>query len=177
VRLCLEAVTVTLLLTLAAIVVLAVIYRYSGASFVWYDEVASVMLAWITYYGAALATMRRSHLGFSGFVLSLSRRGRIVLFVLSEAVVYAVFVTMAWAGWVVLEVMAGETLVSLDWVPLQFTQSVVPIGCALFVLAQVLTTPEAWAQALAGRSAEAVEIEQEIKKAQDDLSARPGARR
>jgi TRAP-type C4-dicarboxylate transport system permease small subunit len=177
VRLCLEAVTVTLLLTLAAIVVLAVIYRYSGASFVWYDEVASVMLAWITYYGAALATMRRSHLGFSGFVLSLSRRGRIVLFVLSEAVVYAVFVTMAWAGWVVLEVMAGETLVSLDWVPLQFTQSVVPIGCALFVLAQVLTTPEAWAQALAGRSAEAVEIEQEIKKARDDLSARPGARR
>ncbi len=177
VRICLEVITVFLLVALAVIVVLAVIYRYAGASFVWYDEVASVMLAWITYYGAALATMRRSHLGFSGFVLSLGRTGRILLFVLSELVVYGVFVTMAWASWDVLEVMAGETLVSLEWVPLQFTQSVVPIGCALFVLAQVLTTPEAWARAREGRSAEATEIEQEIKKAQEDLSDGPGAPR
>ena len=175
VRICLEAVTVSLLVTLAAVVVLAVIYRYSGASFVWYDEVASVMLAWITYYGAALATMRRSHLGFSGFALSLGRSGRMLLFVVAELVVYAVFVTMAWVSWDVLEVMQGETLVSLDWVPLQFTQSVVPIGCALFVVAQVLTTPEAWARAKAGRSAEAVEIGQEVKKAQEDLSDGPGA--
>ncbi len=177
VRICLEAVTVLLLVTLAVIVVLAVIYRYAGASFVWYDEVASVMLAWITYYGAALATMRRSHLGFPGFVLSLGQGGRLLLFALSELIVYAVFVTMAWASWVVLDVMEGETLVSLDWVPLKFTQSVVPIGCALFVLAQVLTTPEAWARAKAGRSAEDVEIEEEIKKAQDDLSDGPGARK
>ncbi len=177
VRICLEAVTVFLLVTLAVIVVLAVIYRYAGASFIWYDEVASVMLAWITYYGAALATMRRSHLGFPGFVLSLGRVGRMLLFAVSELIVYAVFVTMAWASWIVLDVMEGETLVSLDWIPLQFTQSVVPIGCALFVLAQILTTPEAWARAKAGRSAEDEEIEQEIKKAQDDLSDGPGARK
>ena len=135
VRLCLEAITIALLVTLAVIVVLAVIFRYSGASFIWYDEVASVMLAWITYYGAALAMLRRCHLGFPGFVLGLGRVPRALLFVLSEAIVYAVFVTMAWASWGVLAVMEGETLVSLDWVPLQFTQSVVPIGCALFILA------------------------------------------
>lgn len=177
VRICLEAITIALLVTLATIVVLAVVFRYSGASFVWYDEVASVMLAWITYYGAALAMLQRCHLGFAGFVLSLGRGGRAFLFVLSEIIVYAVFVTMAWASWGVLAIMEGETLVSLDWVPLQFTQSVVPIGCALFVLAQVLSTPGAWATTMAGRSADDLEIEREIRRAEADSSAEDGARK
>ncbi len=162
----LEAITVALLVTLAVIVVLAVGFRYSGSSFIWYDEVASVILAWLTYYGAALAALRRGHLGFSGLILSLGPRARATAFIAAEVVVYAVFVTMAWAGWKVLAVMAGETLVSLEWVPLQFTQSVVPIGCALFVLAQAVSTREAWARMRAGRSAEDEEIAHEIDRAQ-----------
>ena len=169
----LEVLTIGLLVTLAAIVVAAVVARYLfNASLPWYDEVASVGLAWITYFGAALAALRRSHLGFSGFALSLGRRGRVLLFALSELVVYAVFVSMTYAGWYVLRVMEGESLVSLDWVSLQVTQSVLPIGCALIVLAQILSTPEAWARVLAGRDAEADEIEHEIAKAEADIAAR-----
>ena len=165
-RVMLEAITIALLVALAVIVVLAVAFRFAGSSFVWYDEVASVMLAWITYFGAALAALKRRHLGFSGFVLSLSPRARQLLFAVAELVIYATFVTAAWAGWFVLRVMAGERLQSLDWVPLQFTQSVVPIGCALFVIAQVLSTPGAWSRMKAGRDAEAEEIEEEIAKAE-----------
>jgi len=55
----LQVVTIALLIALAVVVVLAVAFRFAGASLVWYDEVASVMLAWITYYGAALAALRR----------------------------------------------------------------------------------------------------------------------
>ena len=40
---------------LAVVVVLGVGFRKFGAALVWYDEVASVLLAWLTYYGAALA--------------------------------------------------------------------------------------------------------------------------
>ena len=168
----LESVTIFLLIALATIVVAAVGARYLfNSSLPWYDEIASVGLAWITYFGAALAALRRSHLGFSGFMLSLRRGGRVALFLLSEAVVYAVLISLTYAGWYVLRVMADETLVSLDWVSLQVTQSVLPIGLALFVLAQVLSTPEAWARVLAGRAVEADEIEQEIAKAEAGLAA------
>ncbi len=161
----LEVITVTLLVVLAAIVVLAVVFRFSGNSFTWYDEVASVMLAWITYYGAALAALKRRHLGFSGLQFALGYRWRLAVFWVGEAVVYATFATMAWASWFVLRVMAGETLVSLEWVPLQFTQSVVPIGCTLFLIAGMLSTPEALARLRRGLSEEQEEIAEEIAKA------------
>ncbi len=162
----LETITVSLLVALAGVVVSAVVARYwFNSSFHWYDEVASVMLAWITYFGAALAALRRQHLGFSGVVMSLGKVGRGACFAVTEVIIYIVFGAMAWAGWYVLGVMAGETLVSLDWVPLQFTQSVVPIGSGLFILAQVLSTPEAWRRLMAGRDAEAEEIEHELARA------------
>lgn len=165
-RLSLEVITIGLLVILSVVVIAAVAFRYSGSSLIWYDEVASVLLAWITYYGAALAALNRRHLAFSGFLLSLTPPKRKVLFFISEAVVYAVFVTMAWASWFVLRVMSGETLVSLEWVSLQFTQSVVPIGCVLFILGQILSTPGAWSRVLSGRSEDLEEIESEIARQQ-----------
>lgn len=161
----LEGITIALLVALAVVVVLAVAFRYAGHSLVWYDEVASVMLAWVTYYGAALAAVRRAHFGFSGLTLALPLRLRIAVFALSEAVIYSVFAIIAWFSWDVLRVMAGDTLVSLDWVSLQVTQSTVPVGCALFIASQLLSTPDAWRRLVAGRSAETEEIDEEIAKA------------
>lgn len=173
-RLSLEVVTIGLLVILSVVVIAAVIFRYSGSSLIWYDEVASVLLAWITYYGSALAALNRRHLAFSGFLFSRTAATRKLLFAVSEAVVYAVFIIMAWASWFVLRVMSGETLVSLEWVPLQVTQSVVPIGCALFVLGQVLSTPEAWSRVLSGQSEELEEIEMEIAR-QNPAAQNPSA--
>ena len=34
-----------------------------GQSLTWYDEVASHLLAWLTFYGAALASVKRAHIG------------------------------------------------------------------------------------------------------------------
>lgn len=169
----LQAVAIALLIVLAVVVVLAVAFRFGGASLVWYDEVASVLLAWLTYYGAALAALRRRHLGFSGFQLNLGPRARLATFWFGEAVIYAVFATMAWASWYVLRVMAGETLVSLDWVPLQFTQSVVPIGCVLFLAAHALSTPDALRRLAAGRSGEDEEIAEELSRAREGLEIEP----
>lgn len=104
----LEVFTMTLITFLALIVILAVIFRYSGYSLVWYDEVASVMLAWITYYGAALAAVRRSHLSFSGVLLALPLTLRKIVFLMGEAIVIAMFAAMAWAGWFVLQIMGAK---------------------------------------------------------------------
>ncbi len=163
----LEVITIGLLVTLACVVISAVVARKGfNSSFVWYDEVASVLLAWITFYGAAYAALRRRHLGFEGLIIACPPPLRISLFIISEIVVYVVFVVFAYAGWFILQVLGSETLVSLRWVPLWFTQSVVPVGAALFIVAQILSTPDTVRRLMTGRSAEDEEIAEEIAKAE-----------
>jgi TRAP-type C4-dicarboxylate transport system permease small subunit len=141
-----------LLVTLTVIVVVAVVYRRAGHSLVWYDEVASVLLAWLTYYGAALAALKRAHIGFSGLVDSLAPRLRVVAVLFGEACVIGFFALLAWTGWQLLQVLQGIHLVSLPWVPVQLTQSVIPIGAALFIVAQLLSLPEVLRRAREGAS-------------------------
>ena len=57
-----------------------------------------------------------------------------------------------------LAILQGDTMVSLPWVPTQLTQSVIPIGGALFIVAQLLSLPEVLRQA---RGAGIVDHEQE----------------
>ena len=45
----LEWITVLLMVGLTTVVIFAVIARLMGQSFYWHDEVAAIMLAWITY--------------------------------------------------------------------------------------------------------------------------------
>lgn len=163
----LEWITIGLLVTLAGVVISAVIARKGfNASFIWYDEVASVLLAWITFYGAAYTALRRRHLGFEGLVIACPLRLRLILFVIAEIITYAVFAVFGYAGWFILRIFGSETLVSLEWVPLSVTQAVLPIGAGLFILAQILSTPEALRRVIAGKTAEEEEIAEEIAKAQ-----------
>ena len=64
----LTAFVIFLLGSLAVIVLMGVAYRKLGISMVWYDEVASMALAWLTYYGAGLGALKRAHIGFPGLV-------------------------------------------------------------------------------------------------------------
>jgi TRAP-type C4-dicarboxylate transport system permease small subunit len=135
---------IVLMVSLTAVVISAVIWRKMGASFSWYDEVASVLLAWVTYYGAALAALRRGHIGFDGGLLAIPLPWRMVAAAVAEIVVIGFFVILAWTGMRVLQVLEGDTLVSLTWVPVTLTQSVIPLGAALFILAELLSLPAYW---------------------------------
>ena len=141
----------TILITLLVIVVMGVVYRKLGHSLVWYDEVASVALAWLTYYGASLAALKRSHIGFSGFIDSFSPAVRLPAVIIGEIIVLAFFILLAYMGYQVLIVLEGDTLVSLPGVSVQITQSVIPIGAALFVIAQFLSFPATWEKAKQGQ--------------------------
>ncbi len=152
-----------LMAALTAIVVIAVVYRKFDASLSWYDEIASVMLAWITYYGGALAVLKRKHIGFDSVLLAIPMPIRMVCAVFAELVFIAFFALLAWAGWEVLMVLEGDNLVSLRWVPVQFTQSVIPIGAALFILCELLAAPAYLKMVASGQSAEHLEIEAEIE--------------
>ena len=141
----LEFAVVALMVALALIVVLGVVFRRLGAALVWYDEVASILLAWLTFYGAALAALKRAHIGFPKLVDGLAPPLRRPLILLGEAFVLAFFMVTAWAGWRVFGILGGETLVSLPWVPQRLAQSVIPIGAVLFIIAELVTLPEVWA--------------------------------
>jgi len=159
----LEWITISLMVALTIIVTLAVIARLLGQSFSWYDEVAAIMLAWITYYGSALAALHRRHIGFDTVLLALPLKLRLAALLLGEAIVLVFFILMARAGFQVLEVLEGDTLISIRWVPIQFTQSVIPIGALLFILSQLLSLPGYWKTTAAGISLEHAEIEEEVE--------------
>ncbi len=128
---------------LAVVVVVGVGFRKAGASLVWYDEVASILLAWLTYYGAALAALHRAHIGMPTVVDRLRGRVRTLTVLAGEACTLAFFGVLTWAGVRVLSVLGGTTLVSLPSVPMWVAQSVIPVGGALFIVAQVLSMPDA----------------------------------
>jgi len=143
-----------LMVTLTVVVVVGVVWRKAGAALSWYDEVASILLAWITYYGAALAALKRSHIGVDDLLLRLPLRARMVAVIAAEVLVVGFFALLAWAGFRVLSVVGGMTLISLNWVPVTVTQSVIPIGAILFIIAELLSLPDYWRDVMAGRSSE-----------------------
>lgn len=145
---------IALMIALTVVVVVAVVFRKAGASLSWYDEIASILLAWITYYGSALAALKRSHIGVDDLLLRLPPRARAVAVVVAEVLVVCFFLLLAWAGWKVLTVLEGMSLVSLTWVPVQLTQSVIPIGALLFILAELLSLPQYWRDVMSGHSTE-----------------------
>lgn len=163
----LTAFVIFLLASLAVIVLMGVTYRKLGLAMVWYDEVASIALAWLTYYGAALAALKRSHIGFPGLVNAMPPALRVPVVLLGEVVVIGFFAVLAWYGYQVLDILQGDTMVSLPWVPTQLTQSVIPIGSVMFITAQLLSLPELLAQARGAGvvDAEKQEMEKELQKA------------
>ena len=160
----LEWATIILMVALTVVVIIGVSYRLAGNSLSWYDEVAVIQLAWITYYGAALAALKRRHIGFDTVLLSLPRGPRMLAVVVAEALVIGFFALMAWAGMTVLTVLEGMGLVSLPWVPVQLTQSVIPIGAALFIVCELVSLPGYWRMTADGISLEHAEIEEEVEQ-------------
>lgn len=160
-----EYIVVILMITLSALVVIAVIYRKSGMSLSWYDEVASVLLAWLTYYASALAALTRGHIGFNGLLNAMKPALRVPALIIGEILVIGFFLLLAWMGMRVLAILGGDNLISLTWVPTRLTQSVIPIGAVLFIIGQLLSFPDIWRQAKSAKGIvghDDVEIRDEV---------------
>ena len=142
-----EWITIALMVLLFLEVTVGVVFRMMGRSLVWYDEVAVILLAWLTYYASVLAALKRAHIGFPGLVRGLMPRVRVPVVLVAEAFTIGFFVLLAWVGWSVLDVLATDFLVSLPDVSVKYTQSVIPIGAALFVVAEILMLPKVLAEA------------------------------
>ena len=51
---------------------------------------------------------------------------------------------------------------SMPSVPIQFTQSVIPIGAVLFIVCEALSLPEYWRRLREGVSADVAEVEEQM---------------
>jgi TRAP-type transport system small permease protein len=138
----LEWICIVLMAALAAEVTAGVVFRYSGHSLVWYDEVATILLAWVTFYGAALAVLKHAHMGVPEIVRMLPRRGRVAAAAVAQLCSLAFFVLLAWVGYEILEVLAADRLVSLPDVSVAYAQSVIPVSSVLIVIGQLLVFAE-----------------------------------
>jgi TRAP-type C4-dicarboxylate transport system permease small subunit len=146
----LEAIAVVLIVAVTAIVTMGFLFRWVGESLVWYDEVASIALCWLTYYAGALAALRGAHIGFAGFVNALPPTWRVAATAFSSAVTMFFFGLLAVMGTKVVQILGGDTLVSIPEVPLRLTQSVIPIASVLFVIAELIRLPQLLREARRG---------------------------
>jgi TRAP-type C4-dicarboxylate transport system permease small subunit len=152
----LEWICIALMVTLAAEVTAGVIFRYSGHSLVWYDEVATILLAWVTFYGSALAVLKHAHMGVPEIVRMLPPGSRVAAAVVAQLCTLAFFVLLAWVGYSILEILAADRLVSLPEVPVAYANSVIPISAVLIMVGQLLVFPEVLREAR-GEAGHAVE--------------------
>lgn len=156
----LEVIAVIMIVGVTVIVIMGFTYRWAGASLVWYDEVASISLAWLTYFGAALAAMRGAHLGFAGLVNSFPAPLRVAATLFASGVTIFFFALLAWVGIQLLPIIAGITLVSIPEVSQAVVMVSLPVASILFVIAELLRLPGLLAEARRGPL-----VDHEIKEA------------
>jgi TRAP-type C4-dicarboxylate transport system permease small subunit len=154
----LEWIAIVLMAALAVEVTAGVAFRYSGYSLVWYDEVATILLAWVTFYGSALAVLKHGHIGVPEIVRMLPPGLRVATTVVAQACTIAFYILLAWTGYTILEILAADSLVSLPAVSVAYAQSVIPISAVLIIVAQLLVFPEVLAEARRGRIEKAEEL-------------------
>lgn len=126
---------VCLLAGLVVVVCLGVFFRYVlNSSLVWYDEFASYMLVWLTFYGVVVADFQRRHIGFDLVVNKLAPLARKAVDVVAELAVLGFQFVLFYYGWVLTERMGDETAISLPWVKVTWITSVLPITGGLLLL-------------------------------------------
>jgi TRAP-type C4-dicarboxylate transport system permease small subunit len=138
----LEFIVLVLMVALTALIVAGAVFRYIGHALSWYDELASIGLVWLTYYGAALAALRGAHIGVPGLVNAMPPKARLIATIFAEGMVFLFFGLLAIYGVQVVVILEGEHLVSMPEVPTQLTQSAIPVGAVLFMIAEALRLPE-----------------------------------
>lgn len=135
---CLTLVVSILMVTLFIEVTLGVIFRTIGQPLVWYDEVASILLAWLTFYGSALASFKRAHIGCPEIIAMCSPRYRRALGILAQLIVIVFFGMLGWYGMVIMPILATDFMSSLPDVSMAVAQSVIPISAVLVLIGEFL---------------------------------------
>jgi TRAP-type C4-dicarboxylate transport system permease small subunit len=125
---------VLLLVLMVVLVSLGVFFRYVlNAALAWYDEFASYLLVWLTFYGAVVVSHRRRHIAFEMVVERLMPGSRKIVDVIAESLVLGFQIVLFYYGWLLMHRMGDETAISLVWVKMGWVYSVLPITGGLML--------------------------------------------
>ena len=127
-----------LLVLMVVLVCLGVFFRYAlGASLAWYDEFASYLLVWLTFYGAVVASYHGRHIAFEMVVDRFMRNTRRIVETVAELFVLGFQVVLLYYGWQLTRKMGDETAVSLAWIKMAWVYSVLPITGGVMLVISV----------------------------------------
>jgi TRAP-type C4-dicarboxylate transport system permease small subunit len=138
----LEGIVVVLVIALAGVVTIGFVSRYLGSPLSWYDELAAVLLAWVTYYGAALAAAKGAHITCPSVLNMCPPSIRVPVALLAEAITIGFFIFLGLASYQVMMILDGMNMVSLPAISMQVVQSAIPIASVLFIIAELLRLPD-----------------------------------
>lgn len=104
----------TALVVMTALIMAQVIFRYGlNSSIVWSEPAAVILMGWFIFLGAAVGIREGYHLSFDILIYLLPRRGKLVLFSISDLVVGAFGCGMVWFGGQLAYSAAGVKLPTL----------------------------------------------------------------
>ena len=127
-----------LLVLMVVLVCLGVFFRYAlGSSLAWYDEFASYLLVWLTFYGAIVASYHGRHIAFEMIVDRFMRNTKRMVEAFAELFVLGFQVVLFYYGWRLTQKMGDETAVSLVWVKMGWVYSVLPITGGVMLVISV----------------------------------------
>ena len=132
----LEWLVFVLMIVLFVEVTLGIVFRAMGQSLSWYDEVASILLAWLTFYGSALASFKRAHIGCPELIDSFQPGLRRWMAIFSQLLVVGFFSLMAYVGFQIMPILTTDFMTSLPDVPMSLVQSVIPISACLILISE-----------------------------------------
>jgi TRAP-type C4-dicarboxylate transport system permease small subunit len=117
-----------LLVLMVVLVCLGVFFRYVlSASLAWYDEFASYLLVWLTFFGAVAASYHNRHIQFGTVVERFTANTRRKIAIVAELFILGFNVVLFYYGWLLMQKMGDETAVSLAWVKMGWIYSALPI--------------------------------------------------
>jgi len=128
-----------LLVAMVALVTLGVFFRYVlDASLTWYDEFASYLLVWLSFYGAVAAAYRGRHIAFDTLAERSGPAARRLFAVAREVGCLAFQAVLVVYGVVLVRAVEHETAVSIEWVRMGWVYSALPVSGALMLLVSLV---------------------------------------
>ena len=149
------AVGLLLMLGLLYVGLLQIVVRYAPAGMLyasWTEELARLMLVWLTFWGAAMVQRTDGHMSVSVLFDLLPPGARRALHLLDGLAVLAILVVLATAGWQVAYSQLGQTTITLDLSIAAFACAV-PVGGTLMLVFVLVDLARRFATPGDGRAA------------------------
>lgn len=120
---------------MSAIVFYNVVRRYLfGSALSWGDEMAQILMVWLTFLGAAVAMRDREHFAFDYLVKNMKATGKKVVILSSHIISISITIALIyWSGKVTWEIK-DWVMPASTWLSRSFVYGACPVGCSFLLM-------------------------------------------